>query len=168
MNFDYNTIRKYTTDEIYNMYKSLGQNLQKKKRKNITKDFSLKYFNISGMEIKKDIISLTVFVKIEEFNYIINHKEKVVSGNKRKKVIRNLRMTFIKTKNQNNNKCPNCGAPLPNINSNTCMYCNSIVYGENHDWILSEKLVVSQKYKQKKSTDQLFLSLMKKHHTKNR
>ena len=53
MNFDYNTIRKYTTDEIYNMYKSLGQNLQKKKRKNITKDFSLKYFNISGMEIKK-------------------------------------------------------------------------------------------------------------------
>ena len=168
MNFDYNTIRKYTTDEIYNMYKSLGQNLQKKKRKNITKDFTLKYFNISSMEIKKDIISLTVFVKIEEFNYIINHKEKVVSGNKRKKVLRNLRMTFIKTKNQNNNKCPNCGAPLPNINSNTCMYCNSIVYGENHDWILSEKLVVSQKYKQKKSTDQLFLSLMKKHHTKNR
>ena len=167
MNFDYNTIRKYTTDEMYNMYKSLGKNLKKKRKTNITKDFALKYFNISGMEITKDNVSLTVFVKMECYNYVINQKGKVVRGNKNKKILQHLRMTFIKGINKEKNKCPNCGAPLPNINSSTCQYCGSVIYNENHDWILSEKLVLSQKSVQKKNMDQLMLSIMKNKNTKN-
>ena len=76
-------------------------------------------------------------------------------------------MTFIKGINKEKNKCPNCGAPLPNINSSTCQYCYSVIYNENHDWILSEKLVLSQKSVQKKNMDQLMLSIMKNKNTKN-
>ena len=44
-------------------------------------------------------------------------------------------------------KCPNCGAPLENVNSSKCPYCDSTIIGENYDWILAKKQVLSQRYK---------------------
>lgn len=146
-NFDYDTLRDYATDELYNIYKTKLNTLKHKKRINVIKDISLEYFNIVGMEIKQDHVALTVFMKIECYNYIIGTKGKVIRGSSKRKLIQGTRLTFIKGINQNQNKCPNCGAPLENVNSATCLYCNSTVINENHDWILSEELITSQKYK---------------------
>lgn len=159
--FNIQLLRNYTTDELYNLYKKQLEVLKRKHRKKISEDFKLIYFNIVGMEIKKETVSLTVFMKIECFDYKINQTGKIIRGSKRKKVVHNYRMTFIKGIGKQN-KCPNCGAPLKNINSVTCEYCNSVTIGENYDWILSEKLITSSHVKKKKDIDNLIIHMMKK------
>ena len=147
MNFDYDSMRKYVTDEMFNMYKSQLTTLKVKKQTNVMKDFNLLGFNIVGMETKDNISSLTVIMQIECYDYITDKNNKVVRGTDRRKVIYNYAMTFNKGISSKPNKCPNCGAPLENVNSSVCPYCDSTIIGENYDWILAKKQVLSQRYK---------------------
>ena len=147
MNFDYESMRKCVTDEMFNMYKSQLTTLSVKKQTNIMKDFNLLSFNIVGMEVKDNILSLTVTMGIECYDYITDKNNKVVRGTDKRKVIYNYAMTFNKGISDKPNKCPNCGAPLENVNSSVCPYCDSTIIGENYDWILAKKQVLSQKYK---------------------
>lgn len=147
MNFDNNTIRKNVTDEMFNMYKSQLTTLKVKKQTNVMKDFNLLGFNIVGMDIKKEFVSLTVVMQVECFDYITNKDKKVVRGTDKKKVIYNYAMTFNKGLSKKTNKCPNCGAPLENQNSNKCPYCDSTIISKNYDWVLAKKQVLSQRYK---------------------
>lgn len=147
MNFDYDNMRKCVTDEMYNMYKSQLTTLKVKKQTNVMKDFNLLGFKIFGMETKEDTVSLTVTMQVECYDYITNKDGKVVRGTDKKKVIYNYAMTFNKGISKKPNKCPNCGAPLDNVNSSVCPYCDSTIIGENYDWILAKKQVLSQRYK---------------------
>ena len=147
MNFDEETIRKNVTDEMYNMYKSQLTTLKVKKQTNVMKDFNLLGFNIVGMETKDNIISLTVTMQVECYDYITDKDSKVVRGTDKRKVIYNYAMTFNKGISTKPNKCPNCNAPLENVNSSVCPYCDSVIIGENYDWILAKKQVLSQRYK---------------------
>ena len=147
MNFDYDSMRQCVTDEMFNMYKSQLTTLSVKKQTNIMKDFNLLSFNIVGMEIKDNTISLTVTMEVECYDYITDKNNKVVRGTDKRKVIYNYAMTFNKGISNKPNKCPNCGAPLDNVNSSVCPYCDSTIIGENYDWILAKKQVLSQRYK---------------------
>ena len=147
MNFDYDNMRKSVTDEMYNMYKSQLTTLSVKKQTNIMKDFNLLGFNIRGMEIKDNIVSLTVIMQVECYDYIVDKNNKVVRGTDKRKVIYNYAMTFNKGISEKPNKCPNCNAPLENVNSSKCPYCDSVIISENYDWVLAKKQVLSQRYK---------------------
>ena len=147
MNFDYDNMRKSVTDEMYNMYKSQLTTLSVKKQTNIMKDFNLLGVNIRGMEIKDNIISLTVIMQVECYDYIVDKNNKVVRGTDKRKVIYNYAMTFNKGISEKPNKCPNCNAPLENVNSSKCPYCDSVIISENYDWVLAKKQVLSQRYK---------------------
>ena len=147
MNFDYDSMRESVTDEMYNMYKSQLTTLSVKKQTNIMKDFNLLAFNIVGMEIQDKTVSLTVTMQVECYDYIIDKNNKVVRGTDKRKVIYNYAMTFNKGISSKPNKCPNCGAPLENVNSSVCPYCDSTIIGENYDWVLAKKQVLSQRYK---------------------
>lgn len=146
MNFDYDTLRKNVTDEMYNMYKAQLTTLNVKKEVNVMKDFNLHSIKIIGMEIKDKIISLTVNMEVECFDYI-EKNGKTVRGTDKRKVIYNYAMTFNKGISEKPNKCPNCNAPLDNVNSSKCPYCDSNIINENYDWVLSKKQVLNQRYK---------------------
>ncbi len=147
MEFDYDSMRKSVTDEMYNMYKTQLTTLSVKKQTNVMKDFGLLGFNIVGMEIKDKTVSLTVTMQVECLDYIVNKEGRVLRGTDKRKVIYNYAMTFNKGISEKQNKCPNCGAPLENVNSSECPYCNSVIISENYDWVLSKKQVLSQRYK---------------------
>lgn len=147
MEFDYDSMRKSVTDEMYNMYKTQLTTLSVKKQTNVMKDFGLLGFNIVGMEIKDKTVSLTVTMQVECFDYIVNKEGRVLRGTDKRKVIYNYAMTFNKGISEKQNKCPNCGAPLENVNSSKCPYCDSVIISENYDWVLSKKQVLSQRYK---------------------
>ena len=161
VNFDYDTLKKYVTDETYNMYKKQLEIIRRKKRQIIIKDISLKYFDIVGMEIKPNFVALTVFMKINCIKYTINHKGKIISGSSKKRTIQNNRLTFVKGLDKTPNRCPNCNAPVQNLHTVTCEYCNSIITTDTYDWTLSERQITSQEYKNKKNIDELILSHMK-------
>ena len=144
MNFDYDNLKKYTTDELYNTYKSQLVALGVKKQKNIMKDFVLKDFEITNMETNSNIISLTVRMIIECFDYVVDENNITLRGNSHKKVRYDYEMIFIKGMSKNKNKCPNCNAPLEESNRNECPYCNSVIISKNYNWVLSKKRVISQ------------------------
>ncbi len=147
MNFDYEVLRKCTTDELYNLNHSQLVALQVKKQKNVMKDFELKAFEIVGMEKIENMVALTVQMTVECFDYVVDKNNKVVRGTDKNKLIYDYEMTFIKGMDQKENKCPNCNAPLENGNSTVCPYCDSVIINENHDWVLSKKEMKSQRMK---------------------
>ncbi len=144
MNFDYEALRKCTTDELYNLYHSQLVALQVKKQKNVMEDFELKAFEIVGMEKIENMVALTVQMTVECFDYVVDKNNKVVRGTDKNKLIYDYEMTFIKGMDQKENKCPNCNAPLENGNSTVCPYCDSVIINNNHDWVLSKKEMKNQ------------------------
>lgn len=144
MNFNYDILRKYTTDELYNSYKAQLTILQAKKQKNIMEDFEFIACKIVGMEHNNDSISLKVHMIVECSDYVIDKNKKIVRGNKNK-IKYYYEMTFIKGL-ERENKCPSCGAEL-DANSNKCPFCRSIIVSNSHDFVLSKKQVLKQKQK---------------------
>lgn len=147
MEFDYETLRRYTTDELYNLYHSQLMALHMKKQKNIMSDFELNDFEITSMEQGKDSLALTVRMIVECRDYVVNKDEKIVRGSDNYKLIYDYEMTFIMGLGQKDNKCPNCNAPLENQHSTVCPYCDSTIINTHHNWVLSKKRMVNQKRK---------------------
>lgn len=150
MNFDNDSIRKCVTDELYNTYSAQLATLKVKNQKNIMKDFQLLDSKIIGMETKEKLVSLTIKMKIECYDYIVDKEGKTLRGNDKQKVIYEYAMTFNKGVSDKPNKCPNCNAPLDNVNSSKCPYCDSNIINESYDWVLAKKQVLSQTINHKK------------------
>ncbi len=144
MNFDYETLRKYVTDELYNQNHSQLIALQMKKQKNVMKDFELKAFEVVGMERVEKTIALKVRMTVECKDYVVDKENKVVRGTDKQKMVYDYEMTFVKGMDTKGNKCPNCNAPLENTNSAVCPYCDSVIISENYDWVLAKKQMVNQ------------------------
>ncbi len=150
MNFDKDSIRNCVTDELYNTYSAQLSTLKVKNQKNIMKDFQLLDSSIIGMEIKYDLIALTIKMKIECYDYVVDKEGKTLRGNDKQKVIYEYAMTFNKGISDKPNKCPNCNAPLDDVNSSKCPYCDSNIINESYDWVLAKKQVLSQTINHKK------------------
>lgn len=150
MNFDKDSIRKCVTDELYNTYSAQLSTLKIKNQKNIMKDFKLLNSSIIGMEIKEKMVSLTIKMKVECYDYVVDKEGKTLRGNDKQKVIYEYTMTFNKGVSDRPNKCPNCNAPLDNVNSSKCPYCDSNIINESYDWVLAKKQVLSQTINHKK------------------
>ncbi|MBE6159753.1 MAG: hypothetical protein E7157_01755 [Lactobacillales bacterium] len=146
MNFDYEELRKYITDEMFNMYKAQLETLEIKNQQNIMKNFELEEFFIIDVKKNQQNIILKVIVEIECNDYIINRDTKeVVKGDNEISTTYEYEMTFIKyIKRSSLKKCPNCGAKITNNESNKCEYCNSVIISDSNNWIMSKKEVLSQ------------------------
>ena len=147
MNFNYDELKKHTTNELFNLYKSELMALKVKKQKNIMSDFNLEEFSIKNMEKGTDDISVKIHMTVSCLDYVVNKNDEVVRGTNKRKVVYKYEMTFTKGLNRKDNKCPNCNAPLENVTTSTCPYCNSTVISTNHDWVLSKKQVINQRLK---------------------
>ena len=147
MNFDKDSIRKCVTDELYNTYSAQLSTLKIKNQKNIMKDFKLLNSSIIGMEIKEKMVSLTIKMKVECYDYVVDKEGKTLRGNDKQKVIYEYTMTFNKGVSDRPNKCPNCNAPLDNVNSSKCPYCDSNIINEGYDWVLAKKENKRQEFK---------------------
>ena len=150
MNFDNETLKKCVTDELYNTYSAQLSTLKVKKQTNIMKDFKLLNSNIIGMEIKEKVVALTLKMKVECYDYVVDKEGKTLRGNDKQKVIYEYAMTFNKGISDKPNKCPNCNAPLENVNSSKCPYCDSNIINDSYDWVLAKKQVLSQTINKKK------------------
>ncbi len=140
-NFDYETLRKYLSDELFNTYKSQLRVLNAKKQKNLMHNFFKYNIDITKIDKIDNKTTLTVELIVAFYDYVVDDKDNVVRGNRTRKLTNHYELTFICSKNKKNksNKCPNCGAPISNKSSNVCPYCKSTIVSEHYDWILSKK-----------------------------
>lgn len=145
MDFDYETMRKLTTDTLYNLYHSQLEALKLKGQKNIMSNFELVKFWITGIERNGTEVAIKTAMTVRCKDYVVSNEGKVLRGTSLNTMVYNYEMTFIKGVGTKDNKCPNCNAPLENVQSSVCPYCDSVIVGETHDWVLSKKEMKSQR-----------------------
>jgi len=147
MNFDEDTLRKCTTDEMYNMYLMQLDTLKVKNQKNIMYD--IKYLNSSIKERYEENGQETIVMNMNVscYDFIIDAKtNKVVRGSVSKLHIYSYELTFVRTKEiKNIDICPQCGAPVEGNNSGVCEYCKSTLISNNYTLVMSKKKMISQK-----------------------
>lgn len=147
MNFDYETIRKLVTDELYNMYISQLETLKLKKQKNIMDEIELVDCKIRDISKDADTITLKVFLEVKCFDFVINTEtNEVVRGKNNEKLIIQYNLFFIKSATDNDNIeiCPNCGAEVDIRSSATCPYCKSVLVKTGGTYVLSKKNCIWQ------------------------
>lgn len=147
MEFDTDTIRKLTTDEVYNMYSSQLETLKLKKQKNIMKDIELIDAKVIDIRKENNIITVDVYLNVRCYDYVIKEATKeVVRGKDNTKLNIKYKLSFIKSATNNNKeeKCPNCGAPVDIVSSATCPYCDSTLVKTASDYVLSKKTALGQ------------------------
>ncbi len=145
MNFDNIKLRDLVTDEMYNMYIDQLEILKNNNKQNIIRDVELDDFKIVGMEFNDTDISIVVNYKITCYDYIINTtNNKIIKGKDTNKVTHNYQLLFIRSiiTIDNNDFCPNCGAPVSDKASRKCLYCGSIIVSNEHDWVLADKIEI--------------------------
>ena len=146
MNFDYNTLRKNLSDELFNTYKMQLEALKLKKQKNIMRSFSKKDMKIVSINETNGLITLEIELKVSQRDFVVNEKNKCIKGRRFKKIFMYYLLTFTMTKEKNSLKCPNCGSPISNSASNICSYCGSVIVTRNHELVMTKKRAKHQRF----------------------
>ena len=147
MEFDTKTIRKLTTDEIYNMYSSQLETLKLKGQKNIMKDITLEEANIIDTNKESNVTTTRVDLSVKCYDYVVKEKTgETVRGKDKQKIIIEYVLSFVKSSvnNKIEEKCPNCGAPVDIKSSATCSYCDSTLVKEAREYVMSKKTCIGQ------------------------
>ena len=111
-------------------------------------DFALMSNYIDSFSESETEYTIKTRLMVKFYDYVVDNEGKVLRGNKKHRLIMNYELTWIKSKSSKFNKCPNCNAPLDNVNSSTCPYCNSTIVSSSHDFILAKKQTISQSMEQ--------------------
>lgn len=140
--FDYEALRKLCTDELYNTYITQLNVLKMKEQQNIMTDFKTLDIKLINIKKENDIVTLVFYLDIVFFDYVIDKSQKIVRGNNIYKVNNQYYLHFVKTKDTDDKmtNCPNCGAPIENVGSQTCTYCESVIIKESTNFVLSKKM----------------------------
>ena len=147
MNFDEGTIRKCTTDEMYNMYLMQLDTLKVKNQKNLMYDIKYISSSIKDRYEENGQETIVMNMQVSCYDFIIDTKtNNVVRGNSSKLNYYNYELTFVRTKeNKDLDICPRCGAPVEGNNSGVCEYCKSTLVSNNYTLVMSKKKMLSQK-----------------------
>ncbi len=127
MDFDYNSMRKLVTDELFNTYQNQLQTLELKGQKNIMNNFYPQEMELLRIDEEKGIYTILMYLKIEFYDYIVDNQNKVLRGSSNQKVVMEYLLTYVDNTNEET-KCPNCGAKLEEEVS-VCPYCQSNIQG---------------------------------------
>ena len=147
MNFDEESIRKLTTDEMYNMYLMQLDTLKVKNQKNIMYDIKYLGSNIINRYEDNGQETIVINMQVSCYDFVIDtNTKKVVRGIGSKVNYYNYELTFVKTSESKElDICPQCGAPVKGNNSGVCEYCKSTLISNDYSLVMSKKKMLSQR-----------------------
>ena len=140
--FDYETLRKLCTDELYNTYSTQLNVLKIKEQQNIMDDYKPLDIKLLNVKCENNLVTLIFYLDISFFDYVINNNNKVVRGTNLYKLNNQYYLHFVRSQKGTDNltNCPNCKAPIADVTSQTCPYCGSVIVKDANDFVLSKKM----------------------------
>lgn len=145
MNFDYDNIEKLVTNELYNSYITQLKTLKIKNQKNIMSNFELVSNRIVYFDESEREYTIKTEMQVKFYDYIVDKDNNIIRGNDDRRVIMTYELTYVKSKDNKENICPNCKSPLGNNYTNVCKYCGSTIINDYHDFVLSKKEAIGQR-----------------------
>ena len=139
MNFDYDTLKRECSDELFHTYEQQLKALKLKNQQNIMSDFKLEGAKITKISKKAQHITVSIEMAVSFRDYVMSGN-RVVMGDNISKIINLYQMDFIVSNVSGDIKCPSCGAKLENYEDKVCPYCrNKIVIPSKH-FVLTKKV----------------------------
>ena len=139
MNFDYDSLKRLCSDELYNSYKSDLEVLKLKNGKNVMNDFVLISGNIDRIREENNIIIIDAYLSMSFLDFVINtNNKKIINGDPSAPMFCRYNLKYIVSKNTRELLCSNCGAKLE-PGTKQCNYCNSTINNNYGDFVLSVK-----------------------------
>ena len=147
MNFEYDKLKKYLTDELYNSYTMQLDALKVKKQKNIMNNFSCLDTKITEVTEENNLLNVTVYLRVSMYDYVVDKDNTVLRGSNNHKIDIEYMLTFVKTKHNDDKDviCPNCGAKIEAVASGKCEYCGAVVVVDAKDYVMSRKTNIGQR-----------------------
>ena len=138
MDFDYKTLSKLCSDELYNSYKSDLEILKQKNGKNIMRDFTLRNIAINSVSFNGEYVCLRVFLHVGFYDYVINESTgEVIRGNKNNFVDNKYILEYTK-KIKTRKKCPSCDCKILDGDI-VCPACGTNIINNSSKFVLTHK-----------------------------
>ena len=145
-NNDIEKARSYLSDTLFNQYKSQIMGLIAKKQRNAMSDFY--YVDSKVLSVTEENNSLIIDVKLSVscYDYLIDTTDdKVIRGDASQKNYYIYKLSFLLSKDNIINRCPNCNAEIEDIGSSiVCKYCGANIERKSNNLVLNRKEMIEQ------------------------
>ena len=144
--FDFGLLTNMCSKEQYILYKNNLEMLKELRQKNIFSGFNLNDAKVYYVKDSKDSLYVSIVVKMEYYDYIVDDYNKVISGSKDELKEVMCELSFRKDiQGKVYKECPNCGASLNNENLEKCSYCDTLLNFNIGEWVLSKEKKIKEK-----------------------
>jgi hypothetical protein len=146
MNFKYDDLKKYLSNELYNTYIMQLDALKLKHGQNIMENITLIDSGVLTINLKGNREEVRMMLEIEMKDYVIDTKtNKVTRGDNRVTNHIKYEITLERIVDSKGVKfCPNCGAELKKGGTERCSYCASIIVNNSEEFVMTKKENVGQ------------------------
>ena len=134
-------IKHFVSNEVYNEYKQIVDNLEKKHLIQMYDEINVAQTDILGYQVTATDMIIEVNLISRYLDYLMDEEGNYVSGNTNVRSEKNNHLTFTKKINYKESgivrKCPRCGASIDVNAGGKCAYCGTIYNLEDKDWVLT-------------------------------
>lgn len=144
---DWEAIRPIESESLFEQHSKQLKGYIDRKQINKMDRISVNYAELVSYNTDNEKDTLVVALNSSMNDYIIDEvTEKVVKGDKDRRLTNTYKLTFIRKKGVltsegtdkvNTTNCPNCGAPTAITSSGKCEYCGAVITTGDHDWVLN-------------------------------
>lgn len=141
MNKDINRVDHFVSDDVFNQYKIIIDDLKEKNYIQMYEQLNVKSTEIKNIEINDEKIIITVYLVSRALDYVMDGDGNIIIGNDDSRIEKNYILILeknVEVKKQSvARKCSTCGANMDVNYSGECQYCGSIYNNEDFDYILT-------------------------------
>ena len=158
-NKNFEVMRPYMTDTLYNQFLRQLDELIDSKQTNYIDRIAVLDVSLSGWSNDDINDSLVAILNTRIVDYTLDDNSgKLVSGSKTSEKFMSYEWSLIRTAGMktpppssgvgdgiSSVHCPSCGAPLDINHSAKCEYCGSLISAKDYDWVISNIKGISQR-----------------------
>ncbi len=141
--FNYHRLVELCTKIRYGLLKNELKLLEQVGEKREFRDFVVSEAKIYDCYVQKDVVDVSMVMKVEYYTYVVDQYNKVVNGSDRVKESQMIEVVFHKkVESDLIDECPNCGSPITHGNIENCAYCGTTLNFRVGEWLLSSERIV--------------------------
>ncbi len=141
---DIELIKKFISEELYNMLTRQQKQLEKDNLDFRTEDLYVEDIKIIdyGKSLNKEEIKVLIEAKLKE--YVVNNSDgSIIRGDSENLYTQKYIMTFLKKENNLEEEgfihnCPNCQAAIQQTELGKCKYCGTLIFPIRYNWTLTK------------------------------